>query len=151
MDRSLAGRPGIGRPTRSPAPAASRRARRPASAARATHGLDRALGRLWRPLSAAAHLGGRCCSFFWRRRRLRIALLALLVLAPLLTGGWLWLRGSSLVSVRKVHVSGVHGPEARAIDAALTSAARRMSTLDVQTAALRAAVASHPLVRAQHV
>lgn len=147
MDRSLAGRPGIGRLTRPPAHAARRRARRPAAAPRATRGIDRAIAGLWRPLSAATGLVGGCCSFVWRHRRLRIALLVLLIAAPLLSGGWLWLRHSSLVSIQKVRVSGAYGPQARAIDAALASAARRMSTLDVRTGALRAAVASYPVVR----
>jgi cell division protein FtsQ len=83
----------------------------------------------------------------WRRRRLRFALLALLVLLPLLSGGWLWLRHSSLVEVRRVQVSGLHGPEAHAIDVALTNAARHMSTLDVHTGVLRAAAAPFRIVR----
>jgi cell division protein FtsQ len=82
-----------------------------------------------------------------RRRRLRLALLAVLVSSPVLAGGWLWLRHSSLVSVQRVLVSGVHGPDAQAIDAALTRAARRMSTLDVRPGALRAAVAPFRVVR----
>jgi cell division protein FtsQ len=147
MDRSLAGRPGTGRLTRPPAHAARRRARRPASPARATRGIDRAIAGLLRPLLATTRLAVGCCSLVWRRRRLRIAVLALLIVVPLLIGGWLWLRHSSLVSVQKVRVSGAHGRQARAIDAALTSAARRMSTLDVHPAALRSAVASYPVVR----
>ena len=79
----------------------------------------------------------------WASRALVCALLAIG-----LGGGWLWLRSSPLVAVEHVRVSGVHGPDARAIDAALVSAARRMSTLDTNTAALRAAVASFPIVRA---
>jgi cell division protein FtsQ len=63
-------------------------------------------------------------------------------------GGWLWLRNSSLVAVEHVRVSGLHGPDAQAIEAALTGAATHMSTLDVRPAALRAAVASFPVVRA---
>jgi cell division protein FtsQ len=82
-----------------------------------------------------------------RRRRLSLALLAVLVCSPLLAGGWLWLRHSSLVAVQRVGISGVHGPDARAIDAALTRAARRMSTLDVRPGALRAAVAPFRVVR----
>jgi cell division protein FtsQ len=69
---------------------------------------------------------------------------------PLLGGGWLWLRHSSLVAVRHVRVSGVHGAEAHAIEAALTGAARRMSTLDVNARALRAAVAPFAVVREVH-
>jgi cell division protein FtsQ len=77
----------------------------------------------------------------WQRWRLRIALLAALIAAPVLGGGWLWLRQSSFVSVQQVQISGVHGPEAGAVESALVAAARGMSTLDVHSAALLAAVA----------
>jgi cell division protein FtsQ len=83
----------------------------------------------------------------WRRRRLRITLLSILGALPLLGGGWLWLRDSSLVSVERVKVSGVHGPDARAIEAALAGAARHMTTLDLRPAALRSAVAPFRVVR----
>jgi cell division protein FtsQ len=82
-----------------------------------------------------------------RRRRLRTAFLIVLVALALLAGGWLLLRKSSLVAVEHVRVSGLHGPQARAIETALDGAARGMSTLDVRTGALRAAVASFPVVR----
>jgi cell division protein FtsQ len=62
----------------------------------------------------------------------------------------MWLRHSSFVAVRHVHISGVHGAEARSIEAALTGAARRMSTLDVNVHALRAAVAPFAVVRDVH-
>jgi len=94
------------------------------------------------PLAALAHA---------RPRRIaRIALLCVAIGAPLLAGGWLWLRGSSLVAVSDVHVSGLHGPEAPAIEAALTDAARHMTTLEVNPAELRAAVAAFPVVSALH-
>jgi cell division protein FtsQ len=64
-----------------------------------------------------------------------------------LTGGWFALRHSPLASVQHVRVSGVHGPDAGAIEAALVAAGRRMSTLDVRPAALRTAVAGFPVVR----
>jgi cell division protein FtsQ len=86
----------------------------------------------------------------WRRRRLRMALLAVLVMLSLLGGGWLGVRHSSLSAVERVRVSGLvttHGADAGAIEAALRSAARGMSTLDVTPATLRAAVASYPIVR----
>jgi cell division protein FtsQ len=83
-------------------------------------------------------------------RRLRNALLCLLASLPLLGGGWLWLRDSPLVAVEHVQISGVAGPEAGAIEAALTSEARRMSTLDVHTSSLLAAVAPFRMVRAVH-
>jgi cell division protein FtsQ len=83
-------------------------------------------------------------------RRLRNALLCLLASLPLLGGGWLWLRDSPLVAVEHVQISGVAGPEAGAIEAALTSEARRMSTLDVHASSLLAAVAPFRMVRAVH-
>jgi cell division protein FtsQ len=82
-----------------------------------------------------------------RRRRTRIALVVVVIALPLLGGGWLWLRNSSLVAVKRVHIAGVHGPEARAIEAALRRAGGRMSTLNLHPSALRAAVAPFRVVR----
>jgi cell division protein FtsQ len=82
-----------------------------------------------------------------RRLSLRLAVCTALALA-LLGGGWLWLRGSSLVGVRHVHIAGVHGPQAIEIRHALDAAAERMSTLHYGEAALRAAVAGYPQVAA---
>jgi cell division protein FtsQ len=79
------------------------------------------------------------------RLALRVTLCAL-VAAPLLGGGWLWLRDSSLVSVRHVHITGVHGVDALEIREALDSAAARMTTMDFNAGALRSAVASLPIV-----
>jgi cell division protein FtsQ len=84
----------------------------------------------------------------WQRRRLRIALLALLIAVPLLGCGWLWFRQSPFVAVQRVQISGVHGPEGAAVRSALTDAARGMSTLDVRSGALLAAVAPLRVVRA---
>lgn len=84
------------------------------------------------------------------RRRLRIALLGALVAFALLVGAWMLLRHSPLVSVQHVQVSGVHGPEAAAIEAALVAAARHMSTLDVRSGTLRSAVAPFRVVREVH-
>jgi cell division protein FtsQ len=84
----------------------------------------------------------------------RIALratLALLVVLPVLAGGWLWLRDSSFVAVRHVHITGVHGAEAVEIRNALDDAAKRMSTMDFNAAALRSAVASFAIVGAVRV
>jgi cell division protein FtsQ len=69
----------------------------------------------------------------------------------LLGGGWLWLRHSPLVSVDRVTVTGVSGAQAEQIRAALTNAARGMTTLDVRTATLRAAVSSYPVVKGLRV
>jgi len=99
------------------------------------------------PFAKALGLARAGWSFLSRRRRLRLGLLAALLAVPALAGGWMWLRDSSLVSVERVHISGVHGPEAAEIDAALARAARRMTTLDVRTGALNAAVAPYRVVR----
>jgi len=118
MDRSLAGRVAIGR---SFAPTA--------------------------PFSKALSLARGGYWFLAGRRRLRLGLLAAVIAAPALVGGWMWLRDSPLVSVERVQISGVQGPEAGGIEAALGSAARHMSTLDVRTGALTAAVAPYRVVR----
>jgi cell division protein FtsQ len=80
------------------------------------------------------------------RLRVRVALAAVAVLA-LLGGGWLWLRDSSLVAVRKVTISGVYGPDAAQIRSALTLSARNMTTLDVRLGQLRTAVGPYPVVK----
>jgi len=128
MDRTLAGR---AVPTRLPWPF--------------TNGLPR------RPLRRPGLRAGSMIGLLRDRRRLRIAFVAMLIATPVLAGGWLWLRDSSFVGVRSVRVSGVRGVDAGAIEEALVTAARRMSTLDVHPAALLAAVAPFRIVRAVHV
>jgi cell division protein FtsQ len=134
MDRSLAAAPA---PRRGGAPASPRLAPRSNGGA---FGIPR-------PPDGAVRLARAGAAFAWRRRWLRVTLLAVVIASPLLAGGWLWLRQSSLVSVQRVQISGVHGPEAGAVEAALTQAAHRMSTLDVSVVALRRAVASFAVVR----
>jgi cell division protein FtsQ len=84
-------------------------------------------------------------------RRSRIAALSLVVLALFLGGAWLWFRDSSLVAVQRVAVTGESGPDAGAIRTALESAARSMTTLDVQTNRLYAAVSAYPVVKSLQV
>jgi cell division protein FtsQ len=81
------------------------------------------------------------------RKRLVRAAVALPLVAALAGGGWVWLRDSSLVAVRQVTVTGQSGPDARPIRAALTAAARTMTTLDVNRGELLTAVAPYPVVR----
>jgi cell division protein FtsQ len=76
-----------------------------------------------------------------------LALIATAIALPLLGGGWLLLRNSPFVAVQRVQISGVHGSQAAEIDAALTAAARRESTLNVNAGNLRSAVADFPVVR----
>ncbi len=63
-----------------------------------------------------------------------------------IVGGFLWLRDSSLVSVRKVTVSGVSGADAPRVRAALEQAARSMTTLHVRDGQLKTAVQPFPAV-----
>jgi cell division protein FtsQ len=152
MDRSFAGRLGIGGVTSRPSRAARTR-RRPPSRRHdgAASSVDRAIALLWRLPATLARLLAGAWALVRVHRRARIALIAALIATPLLAGGWLWLRNSSLVAVRQVRIVGTHGADASAIDAALTEAARRMSTLDVKPGELQAAVAGYPVVGAIEV
>jgi len=78
------------------------------------------------------------------RRKHVLMLIAVLALAA---GGWMWLRGSSLVAVQKVSVVGASGADGGKIRAALVLAARNMTTLDVHMNQLRSAVAPFPVVK----
>ena len=80
--------------------------------------------------------------------RLRVKLIAAtLATLVLLGGGWVWLRDSSLVAVRRVTVTGVSGPDAGQIRSVLVLAARNMTTLDVRLGQLHTAVAPYPMVK----
>jgi cell division protein FtsQ len=114
-------------------------------------GVDRAIALLWRLPGTLARLLGVLWRVVRAHRRLRICVIVALIAGPALGGGWLWLRHSSLVAVREVHISGAHGVDASAIDSALTAAARRMSTLDIRPGELRAAVSAYPIVGRLHV
>jgi cell division protein FtsQ len=149
MERLLAAAPALVRGARSsrarrhPAGRGARPRRQRSPATRPSAWLTRAPGVL-------ADVAGSAFRAVWARRRLRIAALVTIVCAPLLGGGWIWLRHSSLVSVQHVRLSGASGRDAGAISSALARAARGMSTLDVKLSALRAAVARFPLVREVH-
>jgi cell division protein FtsQ len=72
------------------------------------------------------------------------AVVAVLVLG---VGAYLWFRDSSFVTVKKVTITGVSGPDAGRIRSALESAARNMTTLDVKMDQLHTAVGPYPLVK----
>lgn len=73
-------------------------------------------------------------------------LAALVALAVVLGGGWLWLRDSSLVQVRSVEIIGLSSSEAGAVRRALSTAALDMTTLHVRRADLEAAIKPYPSV-----
>ncbi len=82
------------------------------------------------------------------RVRLRVwIVLGVVAALALLGGAWVWLRDSPLVSVDRVTVTGVSGPDSGAIRSALNLAARNMTTLDVRLGQLRTAVAPYPVVK----
>ena len=74
------------------------------------------------------------------------ALLALVLAAGLLAGGWWWLRDAPLVQVDDVTILGVSSSDEGRIKAALTDEARQMTTLHVRNDVLRRAVAQFPSV-----
>jgi cell division protein FtsQ len=107
-------------------------------------------GKARRGKDSGGALGSVLASLRHNRRLVRGALCLLLAVA-LLGGGWLWLRDSSLVAVRHVHITGVRGPDAVEIRQALDSAAKGMTTMDLHVGALRAAVSSLAIVSSLHV
>ena len=85
----------------------------------------------------------------WRPRARWIVLAVLLT--ALLLGGWLWLRDSSLAQVEKVNVTGATGETRRSVERAITIAAREMTTLHFDDAALLAALKPYPIVKSIEV
>jgi cell division protein FtsQ len=73
------------------------------------------------------------------------------LLAAVLAAGWFAVRDLSLFAVERVSVTGATGPDAATVRAALTDAARGMTTLHVDGDALEDAVARQPVVRAVEV
>jgi cell division protein FtsQ len=82
--------------------------------------------------------------------RRRLVVLGLLLVA-LAAGYMFWLRDSSLVQVQNVTVSGVDTADGARVRAKLTAVARHMTTLHVDAAALRRAVADEPIVQSLSV
>jgi cell division protein FtsQ len=73
--------------------------------------------------------------------------IVVVLLAGALVGGWFWVRDSSLAAVNTVSITGITGPEAPDVRAALDQAAREMTTLHVDEKRLRRAVAVYPQVK----
>jgi cell division protein FtsQ len=86
-----------------------------------------------------------------RRRRPLVAFVVTALAVSALAGGWLWLRDSSLVGVRKVRIAGLTAHDAPQIRAALRGAARNMTTLHVRPGELRDAVSAFPIVKGLRV
>jgi cell division protein FtsQ len=92
-----------------------------------------------------------------RSRRVRLprpgprVVVAIVAVLAVLGGAWLWVRQSPLVAVKRVSVAGASGPDAAQIRSALISAARDMTTLDVQMSHLRTAVSPYPVVKGLRV
>ena len=84
-------------------------------------------------------------AFRLSRPRLRL-LVALVLLAAVLAGGWMLVRDSSLVAVRTVRVVGTTSSAEPRIRDALQAAGTGMTTLHVREADLRRAVAGFPSV-----
>jgi cell division protein FtsQ len=79
--------------------------------------------------------------------RLQLRLALIVATALLLVGGYmLWLRDSSLVAVEEVTVTGLTIRDADRVRTALTSTAQTMTTLHLDEARLRDAVAGFPAV-----
>ena len=102
-------------------------------------------------LSAAGRLVPRIASplgAHWRRRLVLIALLALALTAAYM----LWFRDSSFVRVERVKVEGLAiAPNAGEIEAELTRAAERMTTLHLDRESLERIAAKSPVVQAIEV
>jgi cell division septal protein FtsQ len=79
-------------------------------------------------------------------RRLAGALAALLA-AGAAAPAFLWVRDAPVFAVRDVTVTGLEGPQADEVRAALTDAARDMTTLNVRDEELRRAADRFPVVR----
>jgi cell division septal protein FtsQ len=94
------------------------------------------------PRRAAARAAGQLSPRMKRR------LIAIAIACLALAGGYqFWLRDSSLVAVERVEVSGLTSADAAKVRAAITRAARDMTTLHVDREALDRAVAGYPVVR----
>lgn len=77
------------------------------------------------------------------RLRVGLALVAVLVLTG---GGYLWLRQSSLVAVNDVQITGITASDGEQVRAALETAAKEMTTLNVREEILHEATASYTSV-----
>ena len=123
-------------------PTATRRRRSGSRAAELPRRVGRAIGSAPRALGGGLAAAARAVPPAWRRRLVMVA-----VLIGLLALGWFgWFRDSSFAQVEQVRVTGIEGPQAGAVKAALTDAARNMTTLHVREDELREAVDAFPTI-----
>lgn len=121
-----------------------------AAAPRAAGAIRRAAASPGLALRAPARLARRALTAPSARVRRRLVLAALL--AGLLGAAYLaWFRDSAFVRVERVAVVGLTGTDASNERAALVAAAKRMTTLHVDEAALRRALGSSAAVEAVRV
>jgi Cell division protein FtsQ/POTRA domain, FtsQ-type len=73
-------------------------------------------------------------------------LVPLLVVVVILVAGWFWYRGSSLVKIRHVTVTGLSGPDVNQIRTALTQEALTMTTMNLSVDKLEQSVSGYPVV-----
>lgn len=111
------------------------------------------LGEAWTRVAGDRHLGlgrrhGRRSSWLAGRAHPRATLAAILAgLLVFLGCFWLWFRDSPFVSISRVEVIGLSGPNIPQIRQALSGAAMQMSTLDVDMTRLRTAADPFPDVK----
>jgi cell division protein FtsQ len=86
-----------------------------------------------------------------RGRRLLRSGFGLVAVLALASGGWMWLRDSSLVRVSEVRIVGVSASDGDEVKAALEGAALEMTTLHVRRDVLREVTANHASVDAIRV
>jgi cell division protein FtsQ len=108
----------------------------------------RAAGAIRRAAASPAALARLAAPSPRARRRLVVAALLAGVLGA---AYFLWFRDSSFVRIERVSVTGLEGTDAPRERAALLAAAKRMTTLHVDEAALRHALAAGAAVETVHV
>src|SRR6185295_15090421 len=86
----------------------------------------------FRPLAEGTGSARRSRPKVTRRRAFVRGFAAVVVLAALLAGAWMWLRDSSLARVTQVYVTGATTSEASSVRSALDRAGREMTTLHIR-------------------
>ncbi len=133
-------------PSRAARPATPRRPRQVAAAGPSLVERLPSLPRLSFPSIPAIRLPRPSLAGLRELRFRRVLVIVAVALAGLFAFYFGWFRDSSLVSVKHVTVNGVTTPDGEQVVAALTDAAKGMSTLHVDQARLEGAVSEFPTV-----